>query len=202
MRKQKGITLIALVITIVVLLILAAVSITALTDEDKGVVTKAKKSAQLTEEAAEQEDQDIAEIMNYAETEIGAIRTISTQVTQTPSSDNFDTVVTLDVDIAEDFTLTLEQKRELVAFMFDFESYEDLMTYVEENAGAVMTNMEESFEGEEEMLDSVIMGMADTLDYSQIEKIEFLGVPVISVKTPYGNTLYTTPLFAAYIDDP
>ena len=52
MRREKGITLIALVITIVVLLILAAVSITALTDEDKGVVTKAKKSAQLTEDAA------------------------------------------------------------------------------------------------------------------------------------------------------
>ena len=194
MRKQKGITLIALVITIVVLLILAAVSITALTDEDKGVVTKAKKSAQLTEDAAEQEDQDIAEIMNYAETEIGADRTISTQVTQTPSSDNFDTVVTLDVDIAEDFTLTLEQKRELVAFMFDFESYEDLLTFAEENAGEALASMEESFEGEEEMLDHIIMMMADTLDFSQIEKIEYLGVPVISVKTPYGNTLYTTPL--------
>ena len=47
---------------------------------------------------------------------------------------------------------------------------------------------------EEEMLDNIIMMMADTLDFSQIEKIEYLGVPVISVKTPYGNTLYTTPL--------
>ena len=67
MRKQKGITLIALVITIVVLLILAAVSITAITDEDKGVVTKAKDAAKKTGDAAEQEDDDIKEIMHYAE---------------------------------------------------------------------------------------------------------------------------------------
>ena len=69
MRKQKGITLIALVITIIVLLILAAVSITALTDEDKGVVTKAKQAAHKTEEAAEQEDDDIKEILDYANSE-------------------------------------------------------------------------------------------------------------------------------------
>ena len=67
MRNQKGITLIALVVTIIVLLILAAVSITALTDEDKGVVTKAKQSAQKTEDAAEQEDSDIKGILDYAD---------------------------------------------------------------------------------------------------------------------------------------
>ena len=67
MKKNKGITLIALVITIVVLLILAGVSITALTDEDKGVVTKAKKAAQETEDAAQEEDEDISEILDYAE---------------------------------------------------------------------------------------------------------------------------------------
>ena len=69
MKKQNGITLIALVITIIVLLILAAVSITALTDEDKGVVTKAKQSAQKTEDAADKEDADIKEIMDYADSE-------------------------------------------------------------------------------------------------------------------------------------
>ena len=68
-RKQKGITLIALVITIIVLLILAAVSITALTDEDKGVVTKAKQAAKKTEEASDQEDADIKEITDYADSE-------------------------------------------------------------------------------------------------------------------------------------
>ena len=69
MKKEKGITLIALVITIIVLLILAAVSITALTDEDKGVVTKAKQAASKTEDAADEEDADIQEIMDYADNE-------------------------------------------------------------------------------------------------------------------------------------
>ena len=68
-RKQNGITLIALVITIIVLLILAAISITALTDEDKGVVTKAKQAALKTEEATKKEDDDIKEIMDYADSE-------------------------------------------------------------------------------------------------------------------------------------
>ena len=69
MKKQKGITLIALVITIVVLLILAAVSITALTDEDKGVVTKAKQAATKSEEAVEEENQEIKNILEYGESE-------------------------------------------------------------------------------------------------------------------------------------
>ena len=69
MKKQRGITLIALVITIIVLLILAAVSITALTDEDKGVVTKAKQAATQTGTAADEEDADIQEILDYADSE-------------------------------------------------------------------------------------------------------------------------------------
>ena len=47
MREQKGITLIALVITIIVLLILAGVSIAMLTGEN-GILTKATQSTQET----------------------------------------------------------------------------------------------------------------------------------------------------------
>ena len=43
MNKQRGITLIALVITIIVLLILAGISLTTLTGEN-GVITKAKEA--------------------------------------------------------------------------------------------------------------------------------------------------------------
>ncbi len=79
MKRQKGITLIALVITIIVLLILAAVSITALTDEDKGVVTKAKQAASKTEGASDEEDSDIQEMMDYIEneTKVSLIRQIT-----------------------------------------------------------------------------------------------------------------------------
>ena len=47
-KKERGITLIALVITIIVLLILAAVSIATLTGEN-GILTKANKAKEVTE---------------------------------------------------------------------------------------------------------------------------------------------------------
>ena len=50
MRRNHGITLIALVVTIVVLLILAAVSISMLTGEN-GVITQAQNSKEQTEQA-------------------------------------------------------------------------------------------------------------------------------------------------------
>ena len=53
-QKNKGITLIALVITIIVLLILAGVSIAMLTGQN-GILTQAQKAKQATEESAENE---------------------------------------------------------------------------------------------------------------------------------------------------
>lgn len=54
MREQKGITLIALVITIIVLLILAGVSIAMLTGQN-GILTKAKESTTASSEAEKME---------------------------------------------------------------------------------------------------------------------------------------------------
>ena len=48
--RNKGITLIALVITIIVLLILAGVTIAALSG-DNGILTRAKEAKQKTEQA-------------------------------------------------------------------------------------------------------------------------------------------------------
>ena len=69
MKRKSGITLIALVVTIIVLLILAGVSLTALTDEDKGVVKKAQKAAEETEQATENEEKEVDDILDYAESE-------------------------------------------------------------------------------------------------------------------------------------
>ena len=62
MKKSEGITLIALVITIIVLLILAAISIATLTGEN-GILTKANTAKMQTEieEAKEQAKLDIAD---------------------------------------------------------------------------------------------------------------------------------------------
>ena len=54
MNKQKGITLIALVITIIVLLILAGISIASLTGEN-GILNKSKTAKEETKKADYQE---------------------------------------------------------------------------------------------------------------------------------------------------
>ena len=58
-KKEKGITLIALVVTIVVLLILAGISISMLTGEN-GVIVQARKSKEATEQAKVEEHVSIA----------------------------------------------------------------------------------------------------------------------------------------------
>ena len=67
MRNQKGITLIALVITIIVLLILAGVSIAMLTGEN-GILNKATSSRSATNEAEAIERINLA--LNAVKTEI------------------------------------------------------------------------------------------------------------------------------------
>ena len=60
-KEEKGITLIALVITIIVLLILAGVSIATLTGEN-GILTKVNKAKDETEKASEEEQRELAQI--------------------------------------------------------------------------------------------------------------------------------------------
>ena len=63
-KLNKGITLIALVITIIVLLILAGVSIAMLTGEN-GILKKAKEAQEKTKVAAEQEEKDLAKLNKW-----------------------------------------------------------------------------------------------------------------------------------------
>ena len=74
MRKFKknstnGITLIALVITIIVLLILAGVSISMLTG-DNGIITQAQKAKEKTEEAKIREEQQLESLLNKITSEV------------------------------------------------------------------------------------------------------------------------------------
>ena len=63
-KQNGGITLIALVITIIVLLILAAVSIATLTGEN-GIITRAMEARDKTEEAAAREEAELADLEDY-----------------------------------------------------------------------------------------------------------------------------------------
>ena len=64
LKKNKGITLIALVITIIVLLILAGVSIAMLTGQN-GILTQAQNAKNRTEEAQAEEQNRLNEYENY-----------------------------------------------------------------------------------------------------------------------------------------
>ena len=76
-KKEKGITLIALVITIIVLLILAGVTISALSG-DNGILTRAKEAKEKTEK------ENIIEQVNLA------IMTATTEGTGTIDNSKFE----------------------------------------------------------------------------------------------------------------
>ena len=83
MRNQRGITLIALVITIIVLLILAGVSIAMLTG-DNGILTKATEASSET---------DLAEVLERVNMELNA------QLTNAMAEDAFDAAATIQNNI-------------------------------------------------------------------------------------------------------
>ena len=64
LKEKRGITLIALVITIIVLLILAGVSIAMLTGKN-GILTQAQRAKNETEEARIEEENRITDYENY-----------------------------------------------------------------------------------------------------------------------------------------
>ena len=69
-KNQKGITLVALVVTIIVLIILAGISINLILG-DNGMITIAKKAKENTELAKVEEEQQLNELYKELETEGG-----------------------------------------------------------------------------------------------------------------------------------
>ena len=64
MKRQKGITLVALVITVIVMLILAGVAISVLT-QDGGLFDKTQNAANAYTDAAIKENQLLSNLINY-----------------------------------------------------------------------------------------------------------------------------------------
>ena len=69
MKRERGITLIALVVTIVVLLILAGVSINALFGQD-GIIQKAKDAQNKMDKATENDQKEINELTNWLDNQV------------------------------------------------------------------------------------------------------------------------------------
>ena len=71
MRREKGITLIALIITIVVLVILAAVSVREITN--MGIIGKATNGVSEYEQAAMEENRMLDETANFLDREFAKL---------------------------------------------------------------------------------------------------------------------------------
>ena len=77
LKRNKGITLIALVITIIVLLILAGVTIATLLGEN-GILTKATEAKEETENAQQDEEEKIADMEDIIDKATGKIKLTET----------------------------------------------------------------------------------------------------------------------------
>ncbi len=76
-REQKGITLIALVVTVIVLIILAGVSIAMLVGEN-GIITQAQRAAQETEQAQRDEEAELNKAADLIEMYAEGVNTATT----------------------------------------------------------------------------------------------------------------------------
>ncbi len=73
LKGQKGITLVALVITIIVLLILAGITI-SMTIGQRGILNRAKEAGQNYQNAAKQEEKDLLDINDEMENIVNSLR--------------------------------------------------------------------------------------------------------------------------------
>ena len=97
-KREKGITLVALVITIIILLILAGISISALTNQ--GLFTQAQNAKNLTEEKTAEENAILANYLEQMEAITGGKQTLASKVqpgdyvTYTPDPASTDAIIT------------------------------------------------------------------------------------------------------------
>ena len=82
-KNERGITLVALIITIIILLILAGITIN-LTVGQRGILTRAQEAGRNYQEAAKKEDEDLTKFLGEADNIIAGINTPTT-----PSGDNY-----------------------------------------------------------------------------------------------------------------
>ena len=108
---KRGITLIALVVTIVVLLILAAVSITAVFG-DNGLLQMAKEAADKTNEAVGKEQEDISKLKNFLENQLVGENGGSGDETEPPTEVTSGNTQEKYIDIGETFIVKVKDSTE------------------------------------------------------------------------------------------
>lgn len=181
--KQSGITLIALVVTIVVLLILAGVSLNAIFSEN-GIIKRAKDAQNKMDEATQNDLNAINGLNEWINKNING-----TNGGEDIEKGDFSATVVLN-PAENEAQPTFEQKKEIAAILCDFSSYEELTKeYGDKISQLNMT--------EEQLVNKIIEVGKKFINYSndsEVAKLKNLGVKIITVETPYGSTLYTSNL--------
>ena len=199
----------ALVITIIVMLILVGVTVTVAING--GLFSQAKKAAKGTEVAKQEELDTGNKVLDMIDTIVYGKpekRNLNINYTKTDGQNLPSATATLNIAIEEE-PLTIKQKRKIATFLCEFSNYKELLAnysdyffgVTKEEAEKELKEIseEELEEGlkeinEEEVLDKIIEIGRRFIDYSDVSKLENMGIKVISVKTPYNSVLYTSNL--------
>lgn len=191
------------------MLILVGVTVTVAING--GVFDQAKKAAKGTEVAKQEELDtgnkvlDMIDTIAYGKPEK---RNLNINYTKTDGQNLPSATATLNIAIEEE-PLTIKQKRKIATFLCEFSNYKELLVNYsnyffgvtkEEAEKELKEISEEELEevlkeiNEEELLDKIIEIGRRFIDYSDVSKLENMGIKVISVKTPYNSVLYTSNL--------
>ena len=186
------------------MLILVGVTVTV--EINGGLFGQAKKAAKGTEVAKQEELDTDNKVLDMIDTIVYGKpekRNLNINYTKTDGQNLPSATATLNIAIEEE-PLTIKQKRKIATFLCEFSNYKDLLAnysdyffgVTKEEAEISEEELEEGLKeiNEEELLDKIIEIGRRFIDYSDVSKLENMGIKVISVKTPYNSVLYTSNL--------
>ena len=197
--KNKGITLIALVITIIVLLILAGVSIAMLTGEN-GVLTKAESAKTETEKASAKEKAQLAILGSYDNSGKLNLDQLKEEVTNqggTVTGDTFPVTVSMDGhDFIVDSNGNVTEKKKLA----DITGDETANTVTQDSLGNPIT-IPAGFEvvnPTDNVTDGIII---KDKTHTATAGSEFVWIPVGTIKTDNNGGTKTIKLSTYTFDE-
>ncbi len=191
-NKNKGITLIALVITIIVLLILAGVSIAMLTG-DNGILTKAQTAKINTDRESAKEKVQIAVLGSYDSNGKIDIKTLKENLKKTEGVTEVDSITSLPKTITSDgYKVTIEANGKVTVEGEENKEYTKNGTAIIPVEFAIVPGLDNVEEG---------LVISDIANDTENVGNQFVWIPVTD-KTEYKRTMYAnTDVSSKAIDD-